>query len=39
MVPRTAQNGAAAPKYECDAFGNKRNPVATDPNPFQYCGE
>ncbi len=25
--------------YEYDAFGNEKNPSATDTNPFRYCGE
>ena len=25
--------------YHYDAFGNEKNPVDTDPNPFRYCGE
>ena len=25
--------------YAYDAFGNEKNPVSTDKNPFRYCGE
>ena len=25
--------------YDYDAFGNEKNPSATDDNPFRYCGE
>lgn len=27
------------PGYDYDAFGNEKNPSATDTNPFRYCGE
>ena len=39
VVQRIRDNGEAAPVYHYDAFGNERNPVDTDPNPFRYCGE
>jgi RHS repeat-associated core domain len=39
VVQRIAENGTSAPKYKYDAFGNERNLVITDPNPFRYCGE
>ena len=39
VVQRISENGTSAPKYKYDAFGNERNLVVTDPNPFRYCGE
>lgn len=39
VIQRIPATGSATPKYEYDAFGNQRNAVATDPNPFRYCGE
>ena len=32
-------NGNMLVDYRYDAFGNQSNPVATDTNPFRYCGE
>ncbi|MBE6899475.1 MAG: RHS repeat-associated core domain-containing protein [Ruminococcaceae bacterium] len=34
-------NGAqtVTKSYDYDAFGNEKNPSATDNNPFRYCGE
>ena len=39
VVQRISENGASAPQYKYDAFGNQRDIVDTDPNPFRYCGE
>ena len=39
VVQRISEAGVSAPKYKYDAFGNERNLVVTDPNPFRYCGE
>jgi len=39
VVQRISEAGVSAPKYKYDAFGNERNRVVTDPNPFRYCGE
>ena len=35
----TDTNGELTKNYNYDAFGNERNPVETDTNPFRYCGE
>ena len=35
----TNTNGELTKNYNYDAFGNERNPVETDTNPFRYCGE
>ena len=32
-------NGNMLVDYRYDAFGNQSNPVATDTNPFRFCGE
>lgn len=39
VVQRVGADGNAAPVYEYDAFGNQKNFIETDPNPFRYCGE
>ena len=39
VVQRISETGVSAPKYKYDAFGNEKNLVVTDPNPFRYCGE
>ncbi len=32
-------NGNRLIHYQYDAFGNQRNAIASDTNPFRYCGE
>lgn len=39
VIQRVGANGEATPQYKYDAFGNQRDEVDTDPNPFRYCGE
>ena len=35
----TDENEVITKTYDYDAFGNEKNPSATDENPFRYCGE
>ncbi len=35
----TDSAGNVVKSYEYDAFGNEKNPVPSDANPFRYCGE
>jgi RHS repeat-associated protein len=35
----TSAAGTVTKTYAYDAFGNERNKVANDPNPFRYAGE
>ena len=39
VVQLNNTNGVVTREYQYDAFGNERNPDATDANPFRYCGE
>jgi hypothetical protein len=31
--------GTQTKTYDYDAFGNEKDRVGSDPNPFRYCGE
>ena len=31
--------GTQTKTYDYDAFGNEKDRVGADPNPFRYCGE
>ena len=39
MVQLSNSSGTVTKTYDYDAFGVEKNPVATDANPFRYCGE
>lgn len=39
VVQLANENGTVTKNYAYDAFGNEKNPVSTDVNPFRYCGE
>ncbi|MPL98738.1 hypothetical protein SDC9_44945 [bioreactor metagenome] len=32
-------SGTVTKEYDYDAFGNEKDPSASDTNPFRYCGE
>jgi len=38
-VQLTNTSGTVTKTYVYDAFGNEKNPAATDKNPWRYCGE
>ena len=39
VVGLTNSSGGVTQSYDYDAFGNEKNPDASDTNPFRYCGE
>ena len=39
MVNLTNTSGNSTKTYSYDAFGNEKNQVASEANPFRYCGE
>ena len=39
VVNLTNTSGNSTKAYSYDAFGNEKNQVASDANPFRYCGE
>ncbi len=39
VIQLANENGVVTKSYAYDAFGNEKNPVSTDVNPFRYCGE
>ena len=39
VVQLSNSAGTVIKTYDYDAFGVEKNPVATDANPFRYCGE
>ena len=39
VVQLTNTSGAVTKSYNYDAFGNEKDPAATDKNPWRYCGE
>ena len=39
VVNLTNASGNSTKAYDYDAFGNEKNQVASDVNPFRYCGE
>ena len=39
MVNLTNASGISVKAYDYDAFGNEKDRVGSDPNPFRYCGE
>ena len=39
VVNLTDSTGASIKAYAYDAFGNEKNQLASDTNPFRYCGE
>ena len=39
VVNLTNASGNSTKAYSYDAFGNEKNQVASDANPFRYCGE
>ena len=39
VVNLTNASGISVKTYDYDAFGNEKDRVGSDPNPFRYCGE
>ncbi len=39
MVGLVSAAGTQTKTYDYDAFGNEKDRVGADPNPFRYCGE
>lgn len=39
VVQLTGADGILTKRYDYDAFGNEKNPDASDTNVFRYCGE
>ena len=39
VVQLTGTDGIVTKNYDYDAFGNEKNPDASDTNVFRYCGE
>ena len=39
VVNLTNASGVSVKSYDYNAFGNEKDRVGSDPNPFRYCGE
>ena len=39
MVGLVSAAGTQTKTYDYDAFGNEKDRLGSDPNPFRYCGE
>ncbi len=39
VIQLSNASGTVTKNYAYDAFGNEKDPVSTDVNPFRYCGE